>query len=148
MSICPCLDIVDVVGEYRRLVEVFRHVLPMINWKSRYRQDRQWHIYRWKVVEGHPYISWRLQVHWLSRKAWLTIQTIFPWFEIHFPYIGGLDQNLMIFQIEVEFCKELITFQIDDEFINPWKRVYVLHWNFFESLVVDLHVPSPIFLWN
>ena len=80
MSICPCSDIVDVGGECRRLVEVVWHVLPMIEWKSRYRRDRQWHTCKWKVIEGHPYITWRSQVHWLSWNAWLTIQTILPWF--------------------------------------------------------------------
>ena len=68
--------------------------------------------------------------------------------ESYFPYIDGLDQNLMISQLEVKIRKELSTFQAVNEFIYPCKRIHVLYSNLVESPIVNAHVQSPIFLWN
>ena len=54
----------------------------------------------------------------------------------------------MIYGLEIKLTKELITFHIVNEFIYPWKRVYVLHRNLVERPIVYAHDPSPIFLWN
>ena len=47
--------------------------------------------------------------------------------KVFFAYMSRLDWNLVASQLEVEFSKGLSTFQIIDDFINPWKRVSLLH---------------------
>ena len=54
----------------------------------------------------------------------------------------------MVSRLEVELSKKFITFHTVDEFIYPWKRVFILYRKFVESVIVDAHAPSPIFLWN
>ena len=54
----------------------------------------------------------------------------------------------MVSRLEVNLSKEVSIFQIVDEFDYPLKRVYFLHQNFVESLIVNAHAPIPIFIWN
>ena len=54
----------------------------------------------------------------------------------------------MVARSEVNFLEDRRSLQLIEQFINPRKRVFVLHRHFVEIVMVDAHLETSVLILN